>query len=323
MLCGAALFRSLPLGLESVPRNCLELWEIQSRFAFDAFSRRSGRTAGQFCIGGEAAVLRVLKYIKYGFAALRGLARYSYLLENLVKKDFSLKYRRSFLGILWSVLNPLLMMAVITAVFVNVFRFDIKEFPIYYLSGSLVFNFMSGATSNALSSILNASSLIKKVYIPKYIFPIEKCLFELVNTLFSFIAVLAMMPILGIVPRWTIMLFWLPLLYTLVFSAGFGMILSAVNVFFRDIGHLYSVWITAWMYLTPVLYPATALPAPMQKAMLLNPMYHFVEYFRNVVVYGILPAWADTRACIIWAFATLIAGMLVFKRLQDRFILHI
>jgi ABC-2 type transport system permease protein len=194
---------------------------------------------------------------------------------------------------------------------------------VVYLTGSLVFGFMSECTNGSLNSVLGASGLIKKVYIPKYIFPLEKCLFALVNTMLSLIAVLIMMPILGVAPAPTILLFPLPLLYTLAFSAGLGMALSAVNVYFRDIGHLWSVLTTAWMYFTPILYPADAVPQAVKGIIAANPMYYYVDYFRRVVMYGQLPDLRLNLICAAFSLSFLIAGVLVFKALQDRFILYI
>ncbi|GHT53058.1 ABC transporter [Spirochaetia bacterium] len=250
--------------------------------------------------------------------------KFSYLLSNLVKRDFTTKYRRSVLGILWSVLNPLLMMSVISAVFINVFRVQVENFPVFYLSGSLVFNFMAEATNGSLTSILGSAGLIKKVYIPKYIFPLEKCLFALVNTLLSFIAVLIIMPVLGVIPKATIFLFCVPLLYTLVFSIGLGMILATANVFFRDVGHLYGVWVTAWMYLTPIIYPITILPERMQTVIKwFNPMYHYVDYFRQVAMYGTVPNLQANLTCAGYSLLFLIVGLIVLKLKQGRFILFI
>jgi ABC-2 type transport system permease protein len=249
--------------------------------------------------------------------------KYTYLLVNLVKKDITTKYRRSFLGLLWSVLNPLLMMLVITAVFKNIFRIQIENFPVYYLTGSLIFNFMSEATSASMTSMLGAAGLIKKVYIPKYIFPLEKCLFALINGLFSFIAVLIIMPVLGVSFSWTIFLFWIPLLYVLLFSAGVGMMLAALTVFFRDVSHLYAVWVMAWMYMTPIIYPKDILPQSVMVIMQLNPMYYYVDYFRQVVMYGTAPSLATNLNCLIFSVVFLGLGLVIFKKTQDRFILYI
>lgn len=254
---------------------------------------------------------------------LLGIKKYRYLIQDLVTRDIKTKYRRSTLGVIWSVLNPLLMMLVLTAVFSNIYRFDIRDFPIYYLSGALIFNFVSESTSFSLTSILGAAGLIKKVYIPKYIFPLEKCIFSFVNMLFSFIAVILVFLILGIAPHWSIALFPLPLIYSFVFSLGLGLVLSTLNVFFRDTGHLWGVFVTAWMYLTPIIYPISILPEWMLYIVKINPLYYYVSYFRNVMIYGVVPSFTDNMVCITFSVIMLLIGLAVFKKNQDKFILYI
>lgn len=249
--------------------------------------------------------------------------KYRYLVANLISRDLKVKYRRSVLGFLWSILNPLLMALVINAVFQNLFRFDIEYFIVYYLTGSLLFNFMTEATTNSLTSVIYASSLIKKVYIPKYIFPLEKCMFAFVNMLFSSFAVIIVIIIKRMPVHLTILMFFFPMICVLIFSLGLSLILASVNVFFRDIGHLYTVWTVAWMYLTPIIYPASILPNSIAKIMQLNPMYYYVTYFRDVVMYGTLPSLATHLICIIYAFIFLALGLLIFKKQQDKFILYI
>lgn len=249
--------------------------------------------------------------------------RYRYLLKTLVQRDLKVKYRRSFLGYLWSILNPLLMMIVLTTVFSTLFRSNIEYFPVYYLTGSLIFNFYSEATTGALGSVLGASSLIKKVYIPKYIFPVEKCLFSFVNMLFSLVAVVIIIVVTRMPVTWTILLFPIPMIYTLIFSLGMGLILASLNVFLRDLGHLYGVLIMAWMYLTPIIYPVDILSEGMQRFMTFNPMYYYVTYFRNLVMYGVIPDLATNLICIIIGLVSVIIGLIVFKKAQDKFILYI
>jgi len=254
---------------------------------------------------------------------LKVFNKYSYLLINLVRKDITIKYRRSILGILWSVLNPLLMMLVITSVFKNIFKIQIENFPVYYLTGSLIFNFMSEATTGSMMSVLSGGGLIRKVYIPKYIFPLEKCMFALVNCLFSFVAVLVMIPVLRSPLYWTLLFSWIPLLFVLIFSFGLGMILSSLTVFFRDINHLYTVWIVAWMYLTPIIYPVEILPQRLMFIMEINPMYHYVDYFRQLAMEGVFPSLEATMNCFIYSIIFLAFGIVIFKKTQDRFILYI
>lgn len=259
-------------------------------------------------------------------AQLLTFKKYRYLLQDLTARDLKVKYRRSVLGFAWSILNPFLMMLVITAVFQNVFKFEVDYFPIYYLTGALLYNFVVEATNGSMTSIIGGASLIKKVYIPKYIFPLEKCIFAFVNMVFSLIAVVIMILILQMPVHWTVFLFPVPMIYTLIFAVGFGLILAAGNVFFRDIGHLYSVFTTAWMYLTPIIYPMEVLsnmPSWLTVVIKINPLYHYVNYFRQVVMYGTVPTLFTNLVCAISSVAFLLLGILIFKKSQDRFILYI
>ncbi|MBO4693112.1 MAG: ABC transporter permease [Clostridia bacterium] len=256
--------------------------------------------------------------------------RYRYLLFNLINRDIKVKYRRSILGILWSVLNPLLMMAVISTVFSTLFGMGGKfgglsvPFHIYYLTGATIFNFVSEATSTSMMSVFSASQLIKKVYIPKYIFPLEKCMFAFVNMLFSLIAVFIVMVVSRVEFHATIVLIFIPIIYALIFSIGMSLLLSALTVFFRDILHIYSVFLTAWMYATPIIYPLGILNdhPKLMFIMKLNPMYYFVEYFRSVVVYGTIPGIRDNVVCLACSIVMLIIGIAVFKAKQDKFVLY-
>ncbi len=249
--------------------------------------------------------------------------KYRHLLKELVSRDIKVKYRRSVLGVAWSVLNPLLMMFVITAVFSTVFKFQIENYPVYYLTGVLIFNFVNEATTASMTSIIANAPLIKKVYIPKYIFVLEKCLFAFVNALYSLIAMFIIMLILRVPVSWTILLLPIPLIYTFIFSTGLGLILGSCNVFFRDIEHLYSVWTTAWMYLTPIIYPMDILPEFVRKMVMFNPLYYLVDYFRSVVLYGSVPSLMSNAICLGTAVIFLFLGLWVFKVNQDKFILHI
>ena len=180
---------------------------------------------------------------------------YKELLKELVRRDVKTKYRRSFLGIMWSVLNPLGMMIIMSIVFSHVFRANIENFPVYLMCGQVIFNFFNEASTVAMSSILGNAALIKKVYVPKYLFPMSKVCSCFVNLLTSFIALLIVIVATGTPLTWTVILLVFPVLYVFLFSLGMGLLLSALVVTFRDLQHLYGVLITAWMYLTPIFYP--------------------------------------------------------------------
>ncbi|MBO5453546.1 MAG: ABC transporter permease [Clostridia bacterium] len=249
--------------------------------------------------------------------------KYRYLLFDLVIKDLKIKYRRSVLGFAWSILNPLLMMVVITAVFQNVFKSNIENFPVYYLTGYLFFSFLTEATNMSMRSVMGAASLIKKVYIPKYLFPLEKCIFCFVNMLLSFVAVIIVMLVLRVPITPTFFAFPIPMLYLFVFTVGLSLFLAAANVFFRDIEHLYGVFTTAWMYLTPIFYPMEMLPDFMTNVLRFNPLYHYVLYFRAIVLGNHMPDLHSNLVCMGFSLIMLIIGIAFFKKKQDKFILYI
>lgn len=246
-----------------------------------------------------------------------------FILSSLVSKDFKLKYRRSVLGVLWSVLNPLLMMIVLSAVFSSFFRFDIENFPLYLILGSTLFTLMADSTTQAMNSIIESSALIKKIRIEKMLFPLEKVLFQLVNYCLSLIAVAAVMVFFQVAPTANVVFLPLLLLYVLIFSAGLGFLLSALVVFFRDIGHLWGVVITAWTYATPLFYPVSILPDWMIPVMDWNPMYHYVTYLRDIALWGITPSLEENLLCFGIGLITLIVGVVVFRKLEKKFILYV
>ena len=256
------------------------------------------------------------------------IKRYKYLLSDLVTRDIKTKYRRSALGVLWSVLNPLLMMLVLTAVFSKIIRVEVEGgFALFYLTGYIIFNFISESSNFSLTSMINAGGLIKKVYIPKYIFPLEKTIFSLVNMLFSLIAFVLVFGIFlatgKVEIHATMLLFFIPMIYIFIFAFGLNLILSTLNVFFRDVGHLWGVFVTVWMYATPIIYPINIVPEWLQSIIRFNPLYHYVTYFRNVMIYGTVPSLTDNLICLGFSLIFLLVGITVFRKNQDKFVLHI
>lgn len=246
-----------------------------------------------------------------------------FILKTLVTKDFKLKYRRSFLGVLWSVLNPLLMMVVMSAVFSYMFRFSIPNYPLYLILGQILFTLMSDATGAAMSSIIDAAGLIKKIRVEKMLFPLEKACFSMVNFLFSAIAAVIVMIYFQIFP--TLNLLFLPILLicVLLFSVGLGLILSSLAVFFRDTIHLWGVILTAWTYATPIFYPLDLLPPSLITAMEFNPMYQYITYFRDIMMNGITPSLEQNLICIGMAVVTFAIGFIVFRKTEHKFILYV
>ena len=255
--------------------------------------------------------------------SLQNFWNYRYLLLELVRRDIKKKYRRSALGILWSVLNPLGMMIVMTIVFSNIFRGGIENFPVYLMCGQLIYTFFSEATNMSMTSIIENSTLIKKVYVPKYLFPISRVCSSFVNLLTSCIA-LSIVVIATRTPlHWTLVLILFPVVYILLFAIGIGMILATLVVNFRDVMHFYGVILTAWMYVTPIFYSTDMLPEQFQIMFVINPLASIIEMLRDVLLYGIIPSGMLHLRCLIPGVISLVIGFVFFEKQQDSFILKI
>ena len=270
------------------------------------------------------AIILILIF-KRGFVAWQRTSfnRFKHYLRLLVKRDFISRYRKSTLGVLWSILNPLLTMLIMTMVFSYLFNRQIENFPVYLLSGQIIFGFFSESTTQAMNSVIANESVIKKVYVPKYIFPVSRVLSSLVNLMFSFSAFLIVFIVTGAQFRLTMLLLPVPIIYAFVFSLGVAMFMSSMAVFFRDLTYLYGVALTLLMYLTPMFYPIEILPEWLIPFMGFNPLYHFVDYVRSLALYGIVPDLWSNIVCIGFAMAALSCGVYVFMSQQDKYILHL
>ena len=250
-------------------------------------------------------------------------SRYKYLMKQLVARDFKTKYKRSVLGVLWSFLNPLLTMVVQYIIFSTLFRSDIPNFALYLLTGIVCFNFFSEATTMALGSIVNNAPLITKVYVPKYIYPLTRVMSSAVNFLLALVPLFAVVLITGTPLRWSVLLMPVGLLCMFAVSLGMGMLLASAMVCFRDTQFLWGVVSMLWMYATPIFYPESIIPARFMTLYKCNPLYHIVRFIRIVLMDGVSP---EPKAYLLMAAASFIPlalGALVFKKTQDRFVLHI
>ena len=249
--------------------------------------------------------------------------RFKPLLTELVSRDIKIKYRRSVLGVLWTVLNPLLMMVILSIVFSNIFKFDVENFPLYVLSGQVIFNFFNDATTSSMTAILTNASLIKKVYVPKYLFVLSRVVSSFINLMASFSALLIMMIVSRVELHWEMILSIIPLTMIVGFSLGIGLILAALTVRFRDIMHLYAVFTTGLMYLTPVIYPMTILTESIERIVMLNPLTNYLLMFRDVMFYATLPSFGSIALGLVEMVLALALGLWVFYKKQDGFILDL
>lgn len=249
--------------------------------------------------------------------------KYKFLVVQLVERDFKKKYKRSILGVFWSLLNPILTMTVQYVVFSTLFKSNIENFALYLIIGIVCFSFFSESTSIAAQAITGNASLITKVYMPKAIYPVASIFSSSVNLLISMIPLLLVMLITWTPVRPAVLLIVFALICLLVCSLGFGLLLSALMVFFHDVQFLWSVFTMLGMYITPIFYPITILPDWLVATMNLNPLYHIITFVRTILMNGVSPEPGLYMACIISAAIPFMLGLMVFKKLEDRFILHL
>lgn len=256
-------------------------------------------------------------------AIFQHIEKYSFLLEQLVSRDFKTKYKRSILGVLWSFLNPLLTMIVQYIVFSTIFKSDINNFPVYLLSGIICFNFFSEVTSMSLTSIVGNASLITKVYIPKAIYPLSRALSSCINFVLSLIPLLLVMLITKTPVTFPILLLPFAMICLFLLSLGVGLILASLMVFFRDTQFLWNVVSMMWMYMTPIFYPESIITGNFVYIFKLNPLYHIIRFFRIILLQGLSPEPQAFILCLIASIVPLCIGLIFFKKTQDQFVLHI
>lgn len=257
------------------------------------------------------------------------IKRYSFLMKQLIIRDFKVKYKRSVLGILWSILYPVLMMAVMSIVFSQMFKFrmDGVNYLVYLMTGLVMFNYFSEASNSAMTSVVNNFALINKVYIPKYIFPISKVLFCGINFLLTLIPLLVIILFTGSGETRCIINFWyllLPYVFfcMLMFTAGLGLLISTVSVFLRDMFYIYGIILTIWNYVTPIFYDINIIPESIRPIFKLNPLYIFINGARTIILHGEYPGGKTLLLMFLIGFITLLVGSFIFKKNQDKFIYY-
>lgn len=263
----------------------------------------------------------VNKITKHRF--LINFKKYQFLLLELVKRDIKVKYKNSVLGIFWSFLNPLLMMAVMTIIFSTLFGGAIQNFPVYYLCGSLIFALFSGGSTGAMNSITGNAAMLNKVYIPKYMYSLSAILSILVTFGFSIIILILIMIATHAPFSIYILYAFLPVLLVIIITIGAGLVLATLNVFFRDIQYLYKVFTTLLMYGSAIFYPVTIVPEKFQIFFTLNPIFAIITLFRDSFYSGTPYDLFNVLYASIFSIVLLILGITIFYKYQDKFILHL
>lgn len=252
------------------------------------------------------------------------LEQYQFVFSELVKRDFNKRYKRSILGILWSMLAPLFQLLVMSFVFKRVFGNSMEHYTIYLFSGQLVFNYFKEATNNGMSSIMSNAGIITKVTVPKYLFLISKIMAASINFILT-LAIFFLFTILdGISFTWKFLLLLYPVFCLFLLIIGAGLILSALYVFFKDIQYLYDIFTLALMYFTPIFYNVHIFDGSLTARLLyLNPLFLYIDYIRSIVIAGIVPSLTSHLYCLFYSLFVLRIGMWIYKKYNYMFLYYI
>ena len=251
------------------------------------------------------------------------LTRYGFLMRQLISRDFKTRYKRSVLGMAWSFLNPLMTMTVQYIVFSTLFKSNIDNYVVYLMVGIVFMNFFIEAVNQCMISITSNATLIKKVYMPRYIFPLTKVVSSLINFGLALLPLLAVVLLSGTRLRLSLLLLPFDILCLLGFVLGMGLLLTTAMTFFQDTQFLWGVVSMMWMYLTPVFYPESIIPQRMLALYHMNPMYQYINFARICIIQGVSPAAQSYLWCALSATAVLGLGVWVFRRHQDQFVMYL
>lgn len=244
--------------------------------------------------------------------------QYVFVIKELTSREIKRKYSRSYLGIVWSVLNPLLMMAVLSMIFSQLFKRSIENFPIYYLTGYILWQMFTGATNAAMTTLVDNKALLIKVKLPMEIFVLARVYTALVNLGYSLIAYVVMLLVFGIKPNRMILFSPVIILFMLIFALGVSFVLSSAYVFFGDVKHLYSVLLTLWMYCSAIFYPVDQMKGIIRTIIELNPIYNYIDALRSVVMEGMLPPLWEIARMIVWAVVVYVIGYYIFRKNKNK-----
>lgn len=251
------------------------------------------------------------------------LTKYNFLIKQLVSRDVKTKYKRSALGMAWSIMNPLISMGVQYFIFSTLFKSNIPNYPVYLLTGIVFFNFFTEALTMGMTAIISNASLIKKVYMPKYIYPVTRVMSSLVNFLCALVPLLLMIILTGTAIKPAIFLLIFDIICYLLFIIGLTLILTTAMTFFQDTQFLWGIISLMWQYVTPIFYPETIVPAPFLPLYRLNPMYQYITFARTCIIDGISPEPVAYLMCIASSLIFLLLGIVIFKKNQNKFVLYL
>lgn len=248
---------------------------------------------------------------------IRELIIFRHALYNFISTQLSSRYRRSTIGFLWSLLNPLFTMLIMALVFSSLYKLPFKGFSLYLFSGLVAWNLTTASLMSGANSLINSEAFLKKIYIPKVLFPLVALGVEVINFLFSLISLFLLAFLLGSTFGLSLILLPVALLLLSIFLFGLVLMVSIFTVFFRDLVHILQIVLLGLFYLTPILYQKEMLTVQMQSILEYNPFYHFVNLFHMMIYQAISPTWADWQPCILLAVISLCLGLIVFHRKEN------
>lgn len=254
---------------------------------------------------------------------LRDLARHSALLRELVHRDLTVRYKRSVLGFLWTMLHPLLLMLIFVVVFSAIFRARSPHYETYFLSAYIAWNFFAQTTINAMASVAWNGPLMKRVRVPQSIFTVSSVVSGLVNVGLSLIVLFSIMLIAGAPLRASLWFLPISLVLVGIFSLGASLALTAISIFFGDVREMVQAGMPALMYLTPIIYPISIVPERFRWLIRLNPLVYIIEIVRDPIYYGIVPSPMTLLIAVVVSLASLILGWMIFRHMAPRFHAHL
>lgn len=244
--------------------------------------------------------------------------QYIFVIQELTSREIKRKYSRSYLGILWSVLNPLLSMTVLSLIFSQLFKRSIENFPIYYLTGYILWQMFTGATNAAMTTLVDNKNMLIKVRLPMEIFVIARVYTALTNLGYSGLAYMVMLVVFQVTPQITMLFFPCIVLCLLFFTMGISFVLAEAYVFFGDVKHLYSVLLTLWMYCSAIFYPIENLEGVIRTVIEFNPIYNYIDAMRSIMMYGVMPPVWEIIRMAVWAVVVYAAGYYIFRKNKNK-----
>jgi len=251
------------------------------------------------------------------------LKQYRFLFKELVKRDFAKKYKRTILGMAWSIISPLMNLLIMWLVFNNFFGNNMNHYVVYLFSGQLIFSYFSDATNLGMNSLVSNASIFTKVNVPKYLFLFSQNVSSLINFGLTLLIFFAFVALDGLLFTWKFFLLIYPIICLVIFNVGIGLILSALFVFFRDMQHLWGILTQLIMWMSAIFYTIDSYTYTVQCLFLINPLYLYIRYFRKIVIDGVIPTPQFHLLAAVYALVAFAVGAYMYKKNNHEFLYYV